>query len=73
MLAALAWCFTIAIIAAQVGLSREMGALIAGISLSTCPYNLDVIAKIISLRDFFIVLFFVTLGARFPGLHTIWR
>lgn len=66
VLAALAWCFVVAIIAAEVGLSREMGALIAGIALSTCPYNLDVIAKIISLRDFFIVLFFVTLGAKIP-------
>jgi Kef-type K+ transport system membrane component KefB len=66
VLAALAWCFVIALLAAEVGLSREMGALIAGISLSTGPYNLDVIAKIISLRDFFIVLFFVTLGAKIP-------
>jgi voltage-gated potassium channel Kch len=66
VLAALAWCFSIAMLASMVGLSREMGALIAGISLSTGPYNLDVIAKIISLRDFFIVLFFVTLGAKIP-------
>ena len=66
VLAALAWCFSIALLASMVGLSREMGALIAGISLSTGPYNLDVIAKIISLRDFFIVLFFVTLGAKIP-------
>jgi voltage-gated potassium channel Kch len=43
-----------------------MGALIAGVALSTFPYNLDVIAKVISLRDFFITLFFVTLGAQIP-------
>jgi voltage-gated potassium channel Kch len=34
------------------------------VSLSTFPYNLDVIAKVISLRDFFITLFFVSLGTK---------
>ena len=61
-----AWCFLVVLVAAQLGLSQEMGALIAGISLSTFPYNLDVIAKVISLRDFFITLFFVTLGTQIP-------
>ena len=66
VISALAWCFFIALIAARLGLSLEMGALIAGVSLSTFPYNLDVIAKVISLRDFFITLFFVTLGTKVP-------
>jgi voltage-gated potassium channel Kch len=39
-----------------------MGALIAGVSLSTFPYNLDVVAKAVSIRDFFVTLFFVALG-----------
>jgi len=66
LIGALAWCFAISMIAAWLGLSREMGALVAGISISTFPYSLDVIAKVISLRDFFITLFFVTLGAKIP-------
>ena len=66
LIGALAWCFTVSILAAWLGLSREMGALIAGVSISTFPYSLDVIAKVISLRDFFITLFFVTLGAKVP-------
>jgi Kef-type K+ transport system membrane component KefB/Trk K+ transport system NAD-binding subunit len=66
ILGALGWCFLITLIAAWLGLSKEMGALIAGVALSTFPYNLDVIAKVISLRDFFITLFFVTLGAQIP-------
>ena len=64
LIGALGWCFGISMLAAQVGLSREMGALIAGVALSTFPYNLDVVAKIISLRDFFITLFFVSLGTK---------
>jgi Kef-type K+ transport system membrane component KefB len=63
---ALAWCFFLAGAANFVGLSREMGALIAGISLSTFPYNIDVVAKVTNLRDFFITLFFVALGMQIP-------
>lgn len=63
---ALAWCFGVAMFASWLGLSREMGALIAGIAMSAFPYNLDVIAKVISLRDFFITLFFVSLGTKIP-------
>ncbi len=39
-----------------------MGALVAGVALSTFPYALDVTAKVTSLRDFFVTLFFVGLG-----------
>ena len=62
LVGALAWCFAVAELAETLGLSREMGALIAGVSLSTFPYALDVTAKVTSLRDFFITLFFVALG-----------
>ena len=66
VIGALAWCFLVTLVCEQLGLSKEMGALIAGVAVSTFPYNLDVIAKVISLRDFFITLFFVTLGAQIP-------
>lgn len=64
---ALAWCFTIAALAHALGLSREMGALIAGIALSTFPYHIDVAAKVATLRDFFLTLFFVGLGLSIPA------
>ncbi|MEX2035084.1 MAG: cation:proton antiporter [Xanthobacteraceae bacterium] len=66
LVGALAWCFAVAELAEALGLSREMGALIAGVSLSTFPYALDVAAKVTSLRDFFITLFFVALGMTIP-------
>ncbi|WFU79331.1 cation:proton antiporter [Bradyrhizobium sp. CIAT3101] len=73
LLGALAWCFFVAETAEQLSLSREMGALIAGVSLSTFPYALDVTAKVTTLRDFFITLFFVALGMTIPvpGLSVI--
>src|ERR1700751_3810209 len=67
LLGALAWCFLIGEIAEKLHLSREMGSLVAGVSLSTFPYALDVTAKVTTLRDFFITLFFVALGMTIPA------
>jgi Kef-type K+ transport system membrane component KefB len=66
LIAALAWCFLVSGAAAGLGLSREMGALIAGVGMSTFPYNIDVIAKVTNIRDFFVTLFFVALGMKIP-------
>jgi Kef-type K+ transport system membrane component KefB len=66
LLGALAWCFLIGELAERLHLSREMGSLVAGVSLSTFPYALDVTAKVTTLRDFFITLFFVALGMTIP-------
>ncbi len=66
LVGALAWCFFVSELAVLLSLSREMGALIAGVSLSTFPYALDVTAKVTALRDFFITLFFVALGMLIP-------
>jgi Kef-type K+ transport system membrane component KefB/voltage-gated potassium channel Kch len=66
LVGALAWCFFGTEFAEYLHLSREMGALIAGVSLSTFPYALDVTAKVTSLRDFFVTLFFVGIGMTIP-------
>jgi voltage-gated potassium channel Kch len=62
LIAAISWCFLVSYAATRADFSIAMGALIAGVSMSTFPYSLDVIAKIRSLRDFFVTLFFVSLG-----------
>ncbi len=64
---ALAWCFLICGVASSLDLSLEMGALVAGAAISTFPYNVDVISKIVGIRDFFITLFFVALGMEIPN------
>ena len=66
LVGALAWCFAVCGFALWLGLSPEMGALIAGVALSTFPYALDVTAKVTSLRDFFLTIFFVALGMTIP-------
>ena len=66
LVGALAWCFAMAGFAGWLGLSTAMGALIAGVMISTFPYTLDVVAKVTSIRDFFVTLFFVALGMAIP-------
>ena len=66
LVGALAWCLALAGFAGWLGLSTAMGALIAGMMISTFPYTLDVIARVTSIRDFFVTLFFVGLGMEIP-------
>lgn len=67
LVSSLGWCFLICGGASMLNLSLEMGALIAGVAISTFPYNLDVIAKVVNIRDFFVTLFFVSLGMQIPN------
>lgn len=76
---ALAWCFAVALTGshlgslaaklgwdAQISVSREMGALIAGMTIASFPYHHEVAVKVSNLRDFFVTLFFVALGMSIP-------
>lgn len=66
LVGALAWCFAMGELGSYLGLSREMGALVAGVAISTFPYAVDVTARVTTLRDFFVTLFFVSLGMVIP-------
>jgi Kef-type K+ transport system membrane component KefB len=59
------WCLGMAQLAAAVGLSHEIGAFIAGVLLATSPIALYIADSLRPLRDFFLVIFFFTLGASF--------
>ena len=59
-----AWGLGLASLFYLVGLSLEIGALLAGITLSLSPYNNEISSKMKPLRDFFIVLFFIVLGSQ---------
>lgn len=64
-LLAIGWCLSVAELAEVVGLSREIGAFIAGISIATSPVSQHIALSLKPLRDFFLILFFFSLGARF--------
>jgi Kef-type K+ transport system membrane component KefB len=58
-----AWCFGVASILHLLGFSIEIGAIIAGLTLGSSPFQGEIASRIKPLRDFFIVLFFIILGA----------
>ncbi|KZZ11951.1 sodium:proton antiporter, partial [Oleibacter sp. HI0075] len=60
---AIGWCLAVAEAAAVIGLSEEIGAFIAGVTLATSPIAQFMAISLKPLRDFFLVMFFFTLGA----------
>jgi Kef-type K+ transport system membrane component KefB len=64
-LLAIGWCLGMAQLAGTLGLSKEIGAFIAGVALATSPIALFIVQSLKPLRDFFLVMFFFTLGASF--------
>ncbi len=60
----LAWCFGIASISNRMGLFYETGAFFAGVVLARHPISLFISERLKPLRDFFLVLFFFSLGAQ---------
>ena len=64
-LLAIAWCLGIAELAVTMGLSHEIGAFIAGVTLASSPIALFITDKLKPIRDFFLIIFFFVLGATF--------
>lgn len=69
-LMAIGWCLGMAELGALLGLSLEIGAFIGGVVLASSPIALFIAESLKPLRDFFLVLFFFSLGAGFD-LSTI--
>jgi Kef-type K+ transport system membrane component KefB len=64
-LVAVGWCLGLAELSEQLGLSYEIGAFIAGVMIARNPIALFIVASLKPLRDFFLIIFFVALGANF--------
>lgn len=67
---AIGWALGIAALFQVAGFSLEIGALIAGVTLASLPYAQEIASRLKILRDFFIVLFFISLGAHLE-LHNV--
>ena len=63
-LVAIGWCLGIAEVATAMGLSAEIGAFIAGVTVATSPIAQYIAISLKPLRDFFLILFFFSVGAR---------
>lgn len=62
-IASLAWVFLMATLADKIGFPIEIGGFLAGLALANSSENFQIAARIRSLRDFFILIFFVILGS----------
>lgn len=61
---AIGWAALLAAVGDYFGLSKELGGLLAGISLASTPFREAIIARLSSLRDFLLLFFFIALGAQ---------
>ena len=64
-LLAIGWCLGLAETAQMAGLSAEIGAFVAGVSIATSPISQYIATSLKPLRDFFLILFFFSIGASF--------
>jgi Kef-type K+ transport system membrane component KefB len=60
----LCWCFLFVMFAEVLGLSLEIGAFLAGLSLAQLPYNHDLRRRVHPLMNSFLAVFFVSLGVQ---------
>lgn len=64
LLFSIGWCLLLAISFYKLNFSMEIGALLAGVALSVSSYRHEIVSRVKPLRDFFIFLFFVSLGTQ---------
>jgi Kef-type K+ transport system membrane component KefB len=64
-LLSIGWCLSLSMIAQYLGLSEDIGAFVAGVALAASPISLFIADSLKPLRDFFLVMFFFSVGATF--------
>ncbi len=64
LLFAIAWAVSLATVGVMLGFSKEVGAFLAGISIASSPYKDVISARMVGLRDFLLLFFFIDLGAQ---------
>lgn len=64
-LLSIGWCLGLAELASHIGLSEDIGAFVAGVALAASPISQYIAESLKPLRDFFLVLFFFSVGASF--------
>lgn len=62
VLFAIAWATALAAIADSLGFSKEVGAFLAGVAIASTAYRVPIAARLVSLRDFLLLFFFIDLG-----------
>ena len=63
------WAIGLGALGMELGFSKEVGAFIAGVSLAATPYRVALGVRLVSLRDFMLLFFFIDLGVRIDVAH----
>ena len=69
ILFAIAWAITLASLGEALGFSKEVGAFLAGVALASTPYRATLGSRLVGLRDFLLLFFFLDLGAHIDIGH----
>jgi Kef-type K+ transport system membrane component KefB len=75
-LVALAWCFSGVGLASTLAFSTTIGAFLAGLAISDLPFSFEITDKAKGLRDFGILLFFLSVGLKLEitkAIFTNWH
>lgn len=64
VLSGIAWAVALAAVGEAIGLSKEVGAFVAGTSLASTPYREAIGSRLVTVRDFLLLFFFIDLGSR---------
>ena len=81
LVGAIGWCFAVVFLGngfdtitttlfgvnLHLNVGSGMGALIAGATIASLPYSTEIITKVNVVKDFFLTLFFVSLGMSIPA------
>jgi len=59
----IAWAVTLSAVAEMLGFSREVGAFLAGVSIASTPYRDAIGSRLVTVRDFLLLFFFIALGS----------
>ncbi|MEI7791952.1 MAG: cation:proton antiporter [Candidatus Berkelbacteria bacterium] len=72
---AIGWGLGLATLFHVLGFPMEIGALVAGVALSTTPFHFEMSSRLRPIRDFFVILFFILLGSRITpaAIVDLWR
>lgn len=62
LITVLAFAFGLSVLAHFLGLSSAIGAFLAGVIIASSKFSESVTSKVLPLRDFFMVIFFVSIG-----------
>lgn len=66
---AVAWAFCLASVSDSLGFGKEVGAFLAGVALASTDYRMIIGIRLVTLRDFLLLFFFINLGIHIDIEH----